>query len=96
MTTSTDAKVKLIKRRKVKGVEGEGSIFILFSFSNTMHLKKKADGDIINLEFQGHKQELRQQMGVFRNVQRKNKSIKFRKKKMVALKCVVFMRVFVW
>lgn len=33
-----------------------------------MPLEKKAEDDIINLEFQGHKQEFRQQMGGFRNV----------------------------
>lgn len=42
-----------------------------------MLLEKKAEDDITNLEFQGHKQEFRQQMGGFRNVHCKNKSIKF-------------------
>lgn len=76
-----DAKAILVNRRKGEGVKGQGSIFILFSFSNTMPLEKKAEDDIINLEFQGHKQEFRQQMGGFRNVHCKNKSIKFKKKK---------------
>lgn len=73
-----DAKAILINRRKGEGVKEQGSIFILFSLSNTMPLeKKKAEDDIINLEFQGHKQEFRQQMGGFRNVHCKNTSIKF-------------------
>lgn len=75
-----DAKPLLINRRKGEGVKEQGSIFILFSLSNTMPLekeKKKAENDIINLEFQGHKQEFRQQMGGFRNVHCKNISIKF-------------------
>lgn len=76
-----DVKAILVNRRKGEGVKGQGSIFILFSFSNTMPLEKKAEDDIINLEFQGHKQEFRQQMGGFRNVHCKNKSIKFKKKK---------------
>lgn len=76
-----NAEAILVNRRKGEGVEGQGSIFILFSFSNTIPLEKKAEDYIINSEFQGQKQEFRQQMGEFRNVRCKNKSIKFKKKK---------------
>jgi len=76
-----EGKAILVNTRKGDGVKGQGSIFILFLFSNTMPLEKKAEDDIINLEFQGHKQESRQQMGGFRNVHCKNKSIKFKQKK---------------
>lgn len=57
----------IFMRRAEQG--GAGSIFELFSFSKTMPRDgRKTGGDTINMEFEGHKQEFGQQMGVFRNV----------------------------